>query len=177
MNKRKRMAALKHRRRRARYEVQHKAAVAAGTVVGRPGGRRARPEPVAVPVQEPVAVAVAAPVPAVAEAAVPARRPRRVAQPTVTVEAAAPARRTRRAAAQQPEATPEPVATEAPVTAAPARRVRRAPAQPPETATAPASTAEEAATTPARQRPRRAPRGQREPATSQGDAETAPEAG
>jgi hypothetical protein len=127
MNKRKRVAALKHRRRLKRYEVLRKAALLAGTASVQQARQVARPKLISTPLQEAVVT--------------PARRTRRapVKKPTVAeatpatetvVEAPAPARRTRRAPTKEPavaEATP---ATEATVeTPAPAKRSRRSTAK------------------------------------------------
>jgi hypothetical protein len=158
MNKRKRVAALKHRRRLKRYEVLRKAALLAGTASVQQARQVARPKLISTPLQEAVVTPARrtrrAPVkkPTIAEATpatetvveavvTPARRTRRapVKKPTVAeatpatetvVEAPAPARRTRRAPTKEPAVAEATPATEATVeTPAPAKRSRRSTAK------------------------------------------------
>ena len=110
MNKRKRVATLKHRRRQIKYERPRKEALRKGIPLAEVAHRQpARPRTVVVPLQEAVMATAAV------EAAAPARRTRRAAaqeKPAV----AAPAQRTRRATAAEPAAEAK----------APARRTQRA---------------------------------------------------
>ena len=121
MNKRKRVATLKHRRRRIRYEELRKAALAAGGAIVHRVRHQVRPQTTATNLGAAVAT-IAEQAQAVPPG--PKADKRRVASaPAVeaATETAAPARRTRRTAAPQPKAAVE-AATE---TAAPARRTRR----------------------------------------------------
>jgi len=115
MNKRKRVAALKHRLRRKKYEVLRKAALLAGTAPVQQVRRAARPKLISTPLQEAVTT--------------PTRRTRRaparetgVAEPAPTAEAVvetpAPASRSRRSTAKQTDEAPAKPST-------PAKRTRR----------------------------------------------------
>ncbi len=119
MNKRKRVATLKQRRRRKKYEIQRRLGLAAGTTPMQVWQTVRLPKTISAPLQKVVADAT------------PARRARRAAAREVeitevapAVEAAvgspAPARRTRRATAPPQEAA---AAIEAPPK--PAARTRR----------------------------------------------------
>ena len=92
MNKRKRVATLKHRRRLIKYEKLRKEAVRKGTPLAEVAHRRpARPRVASPPLQGEVKAV---------EAAAPAQKTRRAAvvKEKPVAEAAAPAQKTRRAA-------------------------------------------------------------------------------
>ncbi|MEE8443107.1 MAG: hypothetical protein V3S37_05095 [Dehalococcoidia bacterium] len=139
MNKRKRVATLKHRRRRIRYEVLRKAAIAAGGATIQTVRRRVRPQAVGT-TQEIVASTAVAP----QEAAV-------VVATETAAEAPAPARRSRRATPQPAEATATPATEEAAEAPAPAPRARRTTTRQPK-ATTPSTTEEPAESEPTRKR-------------------------
>ena len=119
MNKRKRVAALKHRRKRIKYENKRRLAILSGVLPEETRRRPvARPRLVRAPLQE---VGVAADAAAPVAPAVPVKRTRRVAaevEPTAAEAPAAPVKRTRRVAAEV-----EPTVAEAP--AASIKRTRR----------------------------------------------------
>ena len=120
MNKRKRVAALKHRRKRIKYENKRRMAILAGALPEETRRRPvARPRLVRAPFQE---VGVAADAAAPVTPAAPVKRTRRAVakvEPTVAEAPAAPVKRTRRAVAKV-----EPTVAEAPT--ASVKRTRRA---------------------------------------------------